>query len=53
MPPVTFDAFKFNVCPAHIGELLDAVGAEGTGVTVIFTLSDAEQPPDVIVSVSL
>ena len=41
-----------TLAPAHMVELL-ATPALGTGLTVIFTESDFEQPVAVIVSVSL
>jgi len=36
--PATVLAERFNVDPAHIGELLDAVGADGVGFTVTDTV---------------
>ena len=45
------DAERVNVWPVHSGPLLDAVGEDGVGLTVIFTLSDFLHPVAVIVSV--
>ena len=44
---------KFNVLPAHNGELLLMDGVAGLEPTVIFTESVLEQPVAVIVSVNL
>jgi hypothetical protein len=45
------DAVRFKVVPAHTGELLDAVGAPGIGLTVTATVpADPVHPFTVNVS---
>jgi hypothetical protein len=49
--PVTVVAVRLSVDPAHIGLLLDAVGAEGVGLTVTVVVPAAlGHPPTVIVT---
>jgi len=49
--PTIFDAFRFNVEPAHSGELLDATGAVGVWLTTTFTVPAAlVHPPTVTVT---
>lgn len=61
--PLTTDADKAMVSPAHTGELLLATGAAGVGFTVIvvvsvdevqpFTVTDTEYTPDMVVSAGI
>ena len=45
MAPATFEANKVNDCPAHTGELLDAVGEGADALTLIVMLADTELQP--------
>ena len=50
--PATIEAYKFNVLPAQIGPLLDAVGADGRGLTVAVVMAGAEVQPAATVTVT-